>query len=69
MSERSEPLQSNEVDIQTQLNIALELLTKEQYDAWGLQMELLKKEGELLDDRKRISNLEERVTELTGVSE
>jgi hypothetical protein len=55
---------SKEVDLQTQLNCALELLTKEQHDAWELQMQLLQKECELMDAKREIKRLrEERSSE------
>lgn len=61
-------LQSNEeVDLQTQLNIALELMTKDQANTWELQMQLIQKECEVMGARKRISDLEVRINELTGV--
>ena len=63
----SETLQSNEVDLQTQLNCALELLTKDQANAWELQMQLIQRECEVMGARKRISELEIRINELTGV--
>jgi len=66
----SEPLQSNEeIDLQTQLNVALQIMTQSQVDSWELQMKLIQKDCELMGARKRISDLEERVNELTGVYE
>jgi len=51
-----------EVDLQTQLNCALELLTKEQHDAWELQMQLLQKECELMDAKREITRLREEIS-------
>jgi len=66
----SEPLQSNEeIDLQTQLNVALQVMTKEQHNIWELTLELIQKDCSLMEARKRISDLEERVNELTGVYE
>lgn len=53
----SETLQSNEVDLQTQLNCALELLTKDQANAWELQMQLLQMHCELMDAKREIKRL------------
>ena len=58
---------SDEVDLQTQLNIALQIMTKEQYNTWELEIKLIQKDCELMGARKRISDLEEKVNELTGV--
>lgn len=58
-----------EVDLQTQLNCALQIMTKEQVNAWELQMQLIQKECEVMSARKRISELEVRINELTGVYE
>jgi len=46
-----------EVDLQTQLNCALELLTKDQAHAWELQMQLIQKECELMDAKREIARL------------
>lgn len=53
----SEPLQSNEVDLKTQLNCALQIMTKAQVDAWELQMQLIQKECELMDAKREIKRL------------
>ena len=58
---------SDEVDLQTQLNVALQVMTKEQHNIWALTMELIQKDCSLMEARKRIGDLEERVNELTGV--
>jgi len=58
---------SDEVDLQTQLNVALQVMTKEQHNIWELTMELIQKDCSLMEARKRIGDLEERVNELTGV--
>lgn len=47
------------VNIRRQLKVALELMTKEQHDAWGLQMQLLQKECELMDAKREIKRLRE----------
>ena len=60
---------SDEVDLQTQLNVALQVMTKEQHNIWELTLELIQKDCSLMEARKRISDLEERVNELTGVYE
>lgn len=53
----SEPLQSNEVDLKTQLACALQIMTKAQVDAWELQMQLIQKECELMDAKREIKRL------------
>ena len=58
---------SEEIDLQTQLNVALQVMTKEQHNIWALTMELIQKDCSLMEARKRIGDLEERVNELTGV--
>ena len=53
----------SEVNIQTQLEIALDLLTKEQHDVWEKELEILQLQCSLTDAKRRIKELEERSSE------
>ena len=57
-------MSENEVDLQTQLNCALELLTKDQAHAWELQMQLIQKECELMDAKRAIQDREYKIEQL-----
>ena len=50
----------NDINIQTQLEIALDLLTKEQHDVWEKELEILQLQCSLTDAKRRIKELEER---------
>ena len=52
-----------EVDLKTQLNCALEIMTKSQVDAWELQMQLIQKECELMDAKREIKRLRGETSE------
>ena len=53
----------SEVNIQTQLELALQLLTQEQRDAWANEMKILQLQCSLSDAKRRIKELEERNSE------
>ena len=53
----------SEVNIQTQLELALMLLTKEQHDAWANELKILQLQCSLSDAKRRIKELEERNSE------
>lgn len=53
----------SEVNIQIQLEVALDLLTKEQHDVWEKEMEILQLQCSLTDAKRRIKELEERSSE------
>lgn len=50
----------SEVSIQTQLELALHLLTQEQHDVWAKEMKILQLECSLMDAKRRIKELEEK---------
>ena len=52
-----------EVDLQTQLNCALELLTKDQANTWELQMQLIQRECELMDAKRELKRLRDKENE------
>jgi len=52
-----------EVDLQTQLNCALQIMTKSQVNAWELQMQLIQKECELMDAKREIKRLRGETSE------
>ena len=53
----------SEINIQTQLELALQLLTQEQRDAWANEMKILQLQCSLSDAKRRIKELEERNSE------
>ena len=54
----------NEVDIETQLNCALQIMTKEQVDNWHTQLEVLQLQCELTDARRAIQSREYAIEQL-----
>ena len=63
-----EPLQSNEeevdeIDLQTQLNVALQLMTKEQYNTWGLELSNIQLQCSLMDAKRKIDELKKELEE------
>ena len=59
----SEPLQSNEVDLKTQLACALQIMTKAQVDNWQTQLEVLQLQCELMDAKREIKRLRGETSE------
>jgi hypothetical protein len=53
----------SEVNIQTQLELALQLLTQEQHDVWVNELKILQLQCSLADAKRRIKELEERSSE------
>ena len=53
----------SEINIQTQLELALQLLTQEQRDAWANELKILQLQCSLSDAKRRIKELEERNSE------
>ena len=49
-----------EVGLKTQLDCALQIMTKEQVDTWELQMKLIQKECELMDAKRELKRLRDK---------
>ena len=54
----------NEVDIETQLDCALQIMTKEQVDNWHTQLEVIQLQCELTDARRAIQSREYKIEQL-----
>ena len=52
-----------EVDLQTQLNCALKIMTQTQLDTWELQMQLIQKDCELMDAKRELKRLRDKENE------
>lgn len=52
-----------EVDLQTQLNCALKIMTQTQLDTWKLQMQLIQKDCELMDAKRELKRLRDKENE------
>lgn len=54
----------NEVDIETQLDCALQIMTKAQVDNWHTQLEVIQLQCELTDAKRAIKDREYAIEQL-----
>ena len=55
---------SEEIDLETQLNIALQIMTKEQYNVWEQSLQILQLQCELTDAKRAIQSREYAIEQL-----
>ena len=55
---------NEDVDTDTKLDVALSLMTKEQYDAWEQSLQIIQLQCELMDAKRAIKDREYAIEQL-----